>query len=150
MNAINKNASHLMLLLQGEIRHTRNLIETLEQESEALVTRDVSRLENITGIKLEQLRQLESIGKQREVALKGIDGDPLNDDPQLSALWQELMTLATQCAEQNRINGSVIDVNFRQSQQALDILQGKSGKAELYDQSGQTAAGTRLNTLAQA
>lgn len=139
----------LMLLLQDEIRQTQNLHESLQLESETLVTRDTDALDKVTRAKLEQLRTLELLGKQRDTLLSTVDGDPLNESSQLSALWQQLLSLAAECQKINRINGGIIEVSFRQSQQALDILQGKSSKSELYDGSGQTTRSASSNQLAQ-
>lgn len=147
---MNNQETQLMTLLQTEIGRTRDLFDSLELESEALVARDTAALEKVTENKLAQVRQLESLGQQRETLLTTIEGDPLYQHSQLSSVWQELLSLAKQCQQKNRINGSIIEVGFRQSQQALDILQGTSSKPELYNNAGQTTRSAKTGTLAQA
>lgn len=140
----------LIAMLLEEIRQTQKLHEMLEQESEALVARDIASLKKITSNKLEQIHLLESTGQQRDAMLASIKGEPLTDNKQLSPHWRELLSLATKCQEKNRINGGIIEVGFRQSQQALDILQGTSSKPELYDNSGQTTKSKNSGSIAQA
>lgn len=146
---MNNPDSQLTVMLQEEIRHTQSLFEFLEIESEALVARDTPALEKVTADKLEHIHLLESMGQQRVALLADTDGDPLIENKQLSMLWQELLLLAEKCQNKNRINGGIIEVGFRQSQQALDILQGSSSKPELYDNSGQATKSTNSGSLAQ-
>ena len=147
---IPQHEEQLISLLQNEIRHTQGLCESLEVESEALIARDMPALEQASADKLVHIRELGSLGQTREALLATIEGDPLNESTQLTPLWQDLLSLAAKCQEMNRINGSIIETGFRQSQQALDILQGTSGKPELYDNSGQTTRSATSSTRVQA
>ena len=146
----NHQLNELYLLLEGEISYSRKLLETLNRETEILVARDISALESFTAEKVELINQLKSIAEQRETLLTELDGEPLKTDDQAAALWQDLMSLAANCQEKNYINGSIIETGYRQSQQALDILQGTARKPELYDQAGQTTRSGKSSTLARA
>jgi len=146
----NQRLNELYLLLAGEINYTGALLETLNREIEILVARDVSALESFTAEKVELINQLKSIAEQRETLLAELDGEPLETDDQAAALWQDLLSLAAHCREKNHINGSIIEMGYRQSQQALDILQGASRKPELYDHAGQTTRSGKSSTLARA
>ena len=142
--------NELYVLLEGEIGYTAKLLETLNRETETLVARDVSALESCTAEKEQLISQLKTIGEQRETLLTELDGEPLETDDQAAALWQDLISLAVSCQEKNRINGGIIEIGFRQSQQALDILQGTARKPELYDHAGQTTLSGKSSTLARA
>ena len=146
----NHQLNELYLLLEGEISYTRKLLETLNRETEILVARDISALESFTAEKAELINQLKSIAEQRETLLAELDGEPLKTDDQAAALWQDLMSLAANCQEKNHINGSIIEIGHRQSQQALDILQGTARKPELYDHAGHTTRSGKSSTLARA
>lgn len=146
----NHSLHALYPLLEGEIGYTRKLLETLNRETEILVARDLSALESCTAEKVELINQLTSIAEQRETLLSELDGEPLETDGQATALWQDLISLAAHCQKKNHINGSIIEIGYRQSQQALDILQGTARKPELYDQAGQTTRSGKSSTLARA
>lgn len=146
----NHQLNELYLLLEGEISYSRKLLETLNRETEKLVARDISALESFTAEKVELINQLKSIAEQRETLLTELDGEPLKTDDQAAALWQDLMSLAANCQEKNHINGSIIEIGYRQSQQALDILQGTARKPELYDHAGHTTRSGKSSTLARA
>ncbi len=146
----NHQLNELYLLLEGEISYTRKLLETLNRETEILVARDISALESFTAEKVELINQQKSIAEQRETLLTELDGEPLKTDDQAAALWQDLMSLAANCQEKNHINGSIIEIGYRQSQQALDILQGTTRKPELYDHAGHTTRSGKSSTLARA
>lgn len=146
----NHQLNELYLLLEGEISCTRKLLETLNRETEILVDRDISALESFTAEKAELINQLKSIAEQRETLLTELADEPLKTDDQAATLWQDLMSLAANCQEKNHVNGSIIEIGYRQSQQALDILQGTARKPELYDHAGQTTRSGKSSTLARA
>ena len=146
----NHQLNDLYRLLEGEIGYTGKLLDTLNRETEILVARDIPALESCTAEKLEWITRLKSTAEQREALLTVLDGEPLKTDDQAAALWQDLMSLAASCRERNHINGSIIETGYRQSQQALDILQGTPRKAELYDHAGHTTRSGKSSTLARA
>ena len=145
----NHQLNELYLQLEGEISCTRKLLETLNRETEVLVARDVAALESFTAEKVELVTQLKTIAEQRDTLLSELHGEPLKTDLRAAQLWQDLMSLATDCQEKNHINGSIIEIGYRQSRQALDILQGTPRKPELYDHAGHTTRPGKSSTLAR-
>lgn len=119
----------LVRILQQEVECTRNLMQSLEIENEALSEHQTSALEDILQDKQENIKQLELIGHQRTMLIKSLHtqtaandtyfdrGDyPINEnDSQLIILWKELMLLAEQCQKQNRINGSIVELGHQPS-----------------------------------
>ena len=140
----------LTVLLQGEIRYTQNLYHSLEMESDALIASDIAALEKATTDKAQYIHQLELLAQERETLVATIGGESLLEEEPYLSLWKDLLTLAASCQEKNLINGSIIKIGIRQSQKALDILQGVSDKPELYNHSGQTTRSGKSSTLAQA
>lgn len=137
-------------LLQGEIRFTQNLHQSLELESNALIASDIAALEKATKEKSQHIHQLELLAQERETLVASIGGEKLLEAEPYLSLWQDLLTLAASCQEKNLVNGSIIKIGIRQSQKALDILQGIPDKPELYNHSGQTTRSGKSSTLAQA
>ena len=129
-------------LLQREIDCARKLVHTLDQEYASLMQRDVDRLEAIVSQKRDIVTELESLGQQRDALLTvTTTADPtipFNGDKRLSNLWDELKSLAQQCQDKNRVIGGIVEIGYRQSKQALDILHGVTANSELYDRSGRT------------
>lgn len=119
----------LVRILQQEVECTRNLMQSLEIENEALSEHQISALEDILQDKQENIKQLELIGHQRTMLIKSLHtqtaandtyfdrGDyPINEnDSQLIILWKELMLLAEQCQKQNRINGNIVELGHQPS-----------------------------------
>jgi flagellar biosynthesis/type III secretory pathway chaperone len=154
----------LVQLLEREVECTRNLMQSLEIENEALSEHHTAALEEVIQDKQESIRQLESISHQRMLLLESIttktaandsyfnnDDNPISsNDVQIAILWKELMSLAEQCQKQNRINGSIVELGYQQSNYALDILRGTSSKSDLYDNNGQTTKSSPSKPITQA
>ena len=156
--------AELVQLLQQEVECTRNLMQSLEIENEALSEHRTSALEEIIQDKQESIQQLEIIGNKRMKLIESFSdqtaaNDPLfnsstapinNDDSQLVGLWKELMLLAERCQKQNRINGSIVELGYKQSTYALDILRGTPSKSDLYDNTGQTTKSSPSKPITRA
>ncbi len=154
----------LVRLLQREVNQVQNLMHSLEQEYAALAEQHSNTLEEVVRKKQETIRELETIGQQRENLLASMNttteeqlkiaNSQSNTNNQLSALWKELILLADKCQEMNRINGSIVELVSRQSRHALDILHGISpgaaSRPELYDQSGYKTISAETHSLTKA
>ena len=156
---------HFSQLLQREIELTRALNIALGIEFDALSAPDTMGLENIVAEKREIISALETMGKQREAQLKALGvlentntahevQRVFNSTRQLSDQWNELLQLAADCQEKNRINGSIVELGVRHSIQALEILRGNitGGDAivNIYDHSGHTSNDAEKRSIAQA
>jgi len=144
--------------LQLEISCARQMLAALTDESEALGTREPEKLETATQIKHQKMQQLEQAGKERDrvLATSASSQPPFTDNQALNVLWTELMQLAEQCQQLNRVNGSIIERGYQQSRHALDILHGLDGTANTltnnldgYNQNGQTTYSKRSRSIAQ-
>ena len=153
-------------VLQAEVECVHLLLKSLELEYEALAEHNSAALEEVVRDKQEKIQQLEVVSRQREKLLASFDGVntevnadesqqnkryQFNDDEQLAMLWNELVNLAEQCCEKNRVNGSIVELVSRQSRHALDILRGiapdASAASELYDNAGQTKSFANKRSL---
>lgn len=153
-------------VFQREIECAQMLLQSLDLEYGALAEHHAAALEEVVRDKQERIQQLELISRQREELLATINGVSLsktneqshdyhfNADEQLTGLWNELVGIAEECRDKNRINGSIVELVSRQSRHALDILHGilpdSSSISELYDNAGQTTKSTNKRSLVQA
>lgn len=158
-NALSNNSNQaLQQALQLEISCAEQMLIALEDESEALGTREPEKLEAATQIKHQKMQQMDQAGKERDRILSTSTNNqpPFTDNQPLNTLWTNLMELAEQCQQLNRVNGSIIERGYQQSRHALDILHGLDGTANTltkkldgYNQNGQTTYSNRSRPIAQ-
>ena len=136
----------LQALLERELAYTIDLAQLLQQEADILASRaPVEKLEELSRNKQDMVQSLEGIAQEREKLLKhaGIEGDfkqvisDLNN-VRLTALWENLLEHATRCRELNQVNSLIINRNYENTLQALDILHGKTAGPALYTARGET------------
>ena len=142
-------ASHtqtLKALLERELAYTIDLAQLLQQEADTLASRaPVEKLEALSRNKQDMVHSLEGIAREREQLLKhaGIEDDlnqviPRLNNVRLVALWENLLEQATQCRQLNQVNSLIINRNYENTLQALDILHGKTAGPALYTARGET------------
>ena len=163
MNSTHNQQQTVKQVLQSEVDCAHLLLQSLNQEYEALAEHHTETLEDVVRNKQEKIKQLESATRQRERMLALAEGVTVcdeheknkhykfNGNKQLIDLWNELVDVAEKCRHKNRVNGSIVEVISRQSRHALDILQGivpdSTSKSEVYDQSGKKRAFANKRSL---
>lgn len=166
ITSANNQQQEVKQILQAEVECAHLLLKSLEQEYEALAEHNSAALEEVVLNKQEKIQQLEVVSRQREKLFAFFDGVKtevnadesrqnkryqFNNDKQLVMLWNELLNLAEQCYEKNRVNGSIVELVSRQSRHALDILRGiapdTSAASELYDNAGHTKSFANKRSL---
>ena len=142
-------------ILQTELTQTRELLNILQLETDALAEANPAALEDLLGTKQQQVRTLEATGTKREELLASISAASNSDaealikqHPQLSVIWNELLGVAEKCQNKNRLNGSVIELGYRKSQQAMNILRGANNRIDSYNNNGQTNQNPTSHKLA--
>ncbi len=165
MSIDNMPQPDIQQVFQKEIECARKLLESLEQEYDALAKHHAEALEEVVRVKQERINQLEQVSRQREKLLVSFtDSNAENDEQtgrhykfgsnkQLAGLWNELVEVAETCRDKNRVNGSIVEVVSKQSRHALDILHGilpdTSTVSELYDNTGQATKSANKRSLVQ-
>ncbi len=166
VTSANDQQQEIKQILQTEVECVHLLLKSLELEYEALAEHHSATLEEAVRDKQEKILQLEVVSKQREKLLASFDNAnadagagenqqnkhyQFNDNKQLTELWNQLVNLAEECREKNRVNGSIVETVSRQSRHALDILRGiapdASADSELYDNAGQTKSFANKRSL---
>jgi len=121
----------------------------LEEETEVLVSQgSVETLNQITERKRGIAQQLVDLSQTRDNLLNeiGLPAGHVGTEqaaaqyPQLSGVWQALLTKSASASEINMRNGALIDVHLRYTQQSLDALRNVGiGSASTYDAQGRGA-----------
>jgi flagellar biosynthesis/type III secretory pathway chaperone len=159
----NNQQQEIKQILQTEVECVHLLLKSLELEYEALAEHHSAALEEVVRDKQEKIQQLEVVSRQREKLLASFDNANtnvdagenkhylFNDNKQLAELWDELVNVAEECREKNRVNGSIVELVSRQSRHALDILRGiapdTSAASEIYDNAGHTKSFANKRSL---
>ncbi|MBN8452662.1 MAG: flagellar protein FlgN [Candidatus Accumulibacter sp.] len=142
----------LRQLLEEEVTVVRGFVGLLEREQRLLIEGDVDGLPELLQDKNELAARLAAIAEQRRATLAadGLSADragvaawfaahPGEDDARTA--WAELLPLATQARELNRLNGEVIQLRLQSNAQAIAALVGSSGALGLYGPDGQSRPG---------
>src|SRR5690606_20378476 len=107
----------------------------LQQEHQALAELDSPTLEAVTLSKQQILQAIEQWAGERArlATTAGFDSDAMeafiasrDRQGQLAACWHELLEALRACQQQNRINGSVIELGRERLHAALGLLRGQA------------------------
>lgn len=151
----------LMQRLQRESEAIASLLESLRQEYEALQSRDLETLEQVTAEKDARITRVQEAGAAR-VGLLQEGGFPPDAEgmqtcieaagsrqERLAALWEEVRGHVHACREQNERNGRLLGASLRQTQQALAILTGGGKETEIYGQDGTKSGASQSRSYAK-
>ena len=153
----------LFSLLERELKAMGELKQILDRETSALTyERDSELLLQLISEKDTQVSDLKHLETERARLLEGtgIDNDPSQITHYLSTevqaqpllhLWQQLLSLTTQCQESNRLNGTIIKLDSQHLHQALNLLRAEnSGDSHNYGPQGHTTTANASRLLGQA
>lgn len=137
-------------ILEQELACTEALLQSLETERAALVSRDLERLSDTTHDKLAQTEALEALERQRAQLLQSLGFDNSHsgirrciehrpDRDRLQTLWQQVLDNIRACRTGNLTNGGILELGRQHVEQALSVLRGENASPTLYGQKGNTA-----------
>lgn len=138
------NLSDWLSQLTAEQTMLREFVQLLQSEQATLVGIDTDQLLVFSDQKSGLIARLAAQAKQRRElqAMLGFGGDVehwlKSNLPTALDGWHLLQQLAREAQELNRINGELIQVRLRHTQQALTVLTAASNSASLYGADGQT------------
>ena len=136
--------------LASETSHLASLVELMKQEQQYLVALDADGLAELTPKKNTLVAGLAALSKQRHAALSaaGCAASEAGMEPWLAvagndtvrAQWEEMLGLAREAKELNRVNGMLISKQMAHNQGVLNALRTPTGAATgaIYGASGQT------------
>lgn len=156
-----------------DIDACRNLLQLLEQEREALKSRDVDALEEVIQKKSGNLMHLEQSARQRSAWVAQQQNRQQQNQPsaqpkpkekaeavwqaliratkpEVKNQWEEFRALLRQCQEQNEINGKLLARNQQVFSRLLAIVRGKDDSDPLYDAKGGRGGAYNFHKLGEA
>jgi flagella synthesis protein FlgN len=68
-------------------------------------------------------------------------------DPDVAAIWRQLLDRCAAAAGINDRNGALIDMHLRYTEEALDALQALSKRSNLYEANGRSRQGSTGKTI---
>lgn len=154
-------SKELLHLLSQEVEQAVLLLEALRLENEALAERQSDAIETAVRAKQAQLEVFELCERNRRQWLKqaGVTEERsairefLSTQPEvpteLISEWDRLLELATQCHNQNKANGALVEIHRRHVQRALDLLRGTQD-TPTYGPAGEARGRDDTHSLAKA
>ncbi len=141
----------LLDILLEEHHCLEQVTELLKTEHDAIVSHDTEQMGHLLDNKLPLLSQLDQYDKQRQQFFQESTGLPYHDGDfsryikeqssvQIRSLWNLITHLLPECKTQNEINGRIISMQQKNTEQILHILTGQSNNnAQTYSHLGQTS-----------
>lgn len=136
--------------LGEEIRAATDLLDLLKQEQSFLINASVDELAKLAEEKSKIVVRMSELAQSRHRALssagfeaneagmqKWIDGSAGEDAA--GKTWKDLLDLAREAKELNRVNGLLIGQHMGRNQAALNILHGAPQGGAMYGPNGQSA-----------
>jgi flagella synthesis protein FlgN len=151
----------LLHTLTAEADAVLCFVNLLKQEQLALGNGDVDALAPIIPQKNTLAIELTALAKRRNTALaaEGFEPDRTGIDAwhnlhprnnKVSTAWSQILSLASEARELNRVNGELIQIRMQHNTLALEALQCASRPLNLYGADGQTVGHSkrRINDAA--
>jgi len=150
------------MLLQQETDLTRQLSRLLDIEYEAVIGKDFTAFERTISEKAQTVEQLDLIDQERAALIESAGHKPGPEgilfflqwcDPKrvITPQWEQLLTLAGKCRDQNRRNLHLIELCSRNTRETLRILRGEDIQPDLYQaDGGDSNSGHENRSLARA
>lgn len=143
----------LTSLVDSAIEQVKQLCLILEKEQQALLSEDHAALEQLIEQKLLTSQSLDLIEMQRQNIMSSAGLNTDNDSMPSFLLanqtntnfrpliksWESLMALLKESANQNQLNGILLEKQRQHVQRALKILLEQSSSPDIYDAGGATS-----------
>jgi flagellar biosynthesis/type III secretory pathway chaperone len=148
-------------VLEREITCAQALAAILSQEQHALRTRDAASLDRLVEAKKANVDTINELDARCKELLQSCgfstDREGLeacfhhcDTEGKLVEHWTLLTNLLRGCAEQNRTNGNILEVNHRAITRLLDAMGTQSPQDQLYGPQGQAIDNPAKRPLARA
>ncbi len=135
--------------LGEELHAATALLEVLKQEQSHLINANVDELAKLTEEKTKIVARMSELAQSRHRALAGAGFDASESGMQkwvdggsnsaAGKTWKDLLELAREAKELNRVNGLLIGQHLGRNQAALNILHGAPQGGAMYGPNGQSA-----------
>ena len=127
--------------LAFELDAARALCACLRQEREYLIGAEIAALQELAERKTALVEEMNALAASRAVALGSADAAGMtawleSQDAKTREDWRELLALAAEGRELNRVNGLLIHGHIGRNGAALQVLRG-GGEPAVYGRNGQ-------------
>ena len=133
-------------MLEDDLRHGRQLLALLEQETQAVKIRNYELVEQLLTEKTPLMELLKSNALKRQAWLESVQKTHQDANwnfilkqiklEHLSQQWGEVKVVMSKCQEINTINGQLVQRGLKCNQRVLSILQGNTESEKLYNAKG--------------
>ena len=139
-------AQRLARLIQEERTGLQGFIALLRREEALLIATQIDALASLAEEKTALYRTLQRLSDERVVMFARL-GAAVNDAnirvvladlPDALGAWQEVVSLAAEARERNRVNGQLITERLQNNQQALSVLLAAAEHPQIYGPDGQS------------
>lgn len=147
MATVDQTFIHRLAVLIGEERDgLQKFIALLQQEEALLIAGKIDTLTTLAEEKTALYRALQRLSDDRTVMFARVGAKVSNENirltlgslPDALASWDEVIALATEAKERNRVNGQLIRDRLQNNQQALTTLLSAAEHPQIYGQDGQS------------
>lgn len=145
---LNRDRLAMRQTIEGEVALLTRFVELLQREQASLAQGVAEDLPQLADQKNDLVIQLNHLSAQRAAFLevRGLTADRAGidawcaqaQDPEATAAWQQVLQLATEARELNRVNGELIQTRMQFTAKALEALGGARNSLELYGPDGQS------------
>jgi flagellar biosynthesis protein FlgN len=137
--------------LGDELVAANALLQLLKQEQAQLINANVDELDKVTEEKTKIVARMTELAQNRHRALAaaGFEASEAGMQtwtksptalPAAGKSWNELLGIAQQAKELNRVNGLLIGQHMARNQKALNTLQGSPQGGTMYGPNGQSTS----------
>lgn len=139
------------------------MLELFGDERNALARREFDALTKYTEEKATLVTQIEARDRECRTLLGSAGFDTNNEGVEqylhqhdaeqaapLPDLWRQLSTLLTECRDQNRINGGIVELSRQHIELSLTLVRGHTPDGRSYDPKGKTHYHLPPQSLARA
>ncbi|MBS0346763.1 MAG: flagellar protein FlgN [Proteobacteria bacterium] len=147
MATVDQTFIHRLAVLIGEERDgLQKFIALLRQEEALLIAGKIDTLTTLAEEKTVLYRTLQRLSDDRTVMFSRVGARVSNENirlalgslPDALASWDDVIALATEAKERNRVNGQLIRDRLQNNQQALTTLLSAAEHPQIYGQDGQS------------
>lgn len=134
-------------------------MDLLKKEQASLISADVDALAALSEEKAGLVARMTELALNRHSALRTLGFEASEAGMQVwlqtpqapkaaTQAWSELLEIASQAKEANRVNGLILGQHMMRNQQALNVLQGNNQPAgTIYGPNGQTTSSASTRRL---
>lgn len=147
MATVDQTFIHRLAVLISEERDgLQKFIALLQQEEALLIAGKIDTLTTLAEEKTALYRALQRLSDDRTVMFARVGARVSNENirlalgslPDALTSWDEVIALATEAKERNRVNGQLIRDRLQNNQQALTTLLSAAEHPQIYGQDGQS------------